>query len=122
MAINYERLLVRNFSVGGSAGFLLIPKDDDDQYYMAQLSLRKYFFGDYRRLVVGAHPFYSYNHLAGDETRTGLAIQLGYLWQWSRVFLSFEGGMGPGFVKSGNGGFGLQKDIVEATLNLGMGL
>src|SRR5438034_721839 len=62
LAINYERQLGKNFSLGGTAGFLLIPKHDGDRYYLTELSLRKYFFGDYKRLVVGAHPFFSYNH------------------------------------------------------------
>ena len=120
LVLDYERLIARNFSLGGSAGIQLVS-DHGAKYYLGQVSVRKYFFGDYRRLSVGTHVFDRYDNSIVDETAAGVTFQLGYLWQWKYLFLSFEGGLGPAFVKRADSThYSFRPDFVDGTLNLGV--
>jgi hypothetical protein len=120
LALNYERFITNNFTIGGSIGHIAIPKYEGEKYYLGEITGRKYFFGDYQRMVVSISAFSKYHNIWANELTTALVGKLGYLWQWKYVYTSLEGGLGPGFYKNVNMEmYKVDFKVVDAYLNVG---
>jgi len=120
LVLNYERFFPTNISLGGSLGNTVISNGRFNDYSVAEISVRRFFFGEYQRIILSASAFLRYDRRFNKETSIALPFKTGYLWQWSKLFTSIEGGLGPGIYTNQNmNGYEFKPDIVEAYWNLG---
>lgn len=122
LALSYERFLPNNFSIEGTLGHILIrdPGFENEKYYLAEISIRRFYYGYHQRLFISTGAFFNYDNIYEEESEIALQIKSGYLWQWDNVFTSIESGFGPGYVKNYKSGrYKFDPIVREATWNLG---
>lgn len=87
---------------------------------MGEVSVRRYFFGNYQRMALSLSAFSEYDNIFFDEFTTALTAKIGYLWEWKYIFTSLETGLGPGFYKTKRSEeYKFNPKVVDAYLNLG---
>jgi hypothetical protein len=120
LALNYERFLPMNSSIGGSLGHTVVSKYGFDDYSLAEATIRKFFFGSHQRMAASLSVFGRYSVGFNKETAFAAPVKIGYFWQWSRLFASLEGGLGPGFYTNERlNGYKFEPDVVDAYTNFG---